>query len=203
MPSVFNCALIYSLKLIKIQAKFVSRCLCVWILLLFTAYPLQIIAAPLSSEYKLKAALIYKLLRFVEWPQVYGSKANNDFGLCVLGRDDFGSALDALKGRKVGKIATISVFRFKQSESIKSDCQLVFISDSKQAFLTPIVNSMLQYPILTIGDGPDFAKTGGMIQLVHGEKRIGFTINLQQVKASGLRISAPLLELSTIVTSDK
>lgn len=163
-------------------------------------------ADAVSAEYKLKAALIYKLTRFIEWPETYSSiypqnkPAQNHFGLCVLGRNDFGSALDALNGRKVGT-AIISVKHFKQSDSISRFCQLVFISDSKQAFLKAILFSISQYPILTIGDSPGFAKKGGMIQLVHGDKRIGFNINLQRTNASGLKISAPLLELSTIVSS--
>lgn len=192
------------MKQIKKQQKFICKCLCSWFMLLLVLYPLQLMADSVSAEYKLKAALIYKLTRFVEWPKVSDNTSKqqqNHFGLCILGRDDFGTALDTLNGRKVGT-AVIFVQRFKQSGSINKYCQLVFISDSKQAFLTSIINSIRQYPILTIGDSPDFAKKGGMIQLIHGDKRIGFNINLQRAKASGLKISAPLLELSTIVCSD-
>ncbi len=195
------------MKQIKNQYKFICRYLCLWFILLLSLQPLQLMADSVSAEYKLKAALIYKLTRFIEWPEAYSNlypqdkATQNRFGLCILGRDDFGSALDVLNGRKVGT-AVISVQRFKQSESISRSCQLVFISDSKQAFLKAILFSIRQYPILTIGDSPGFAKKGGMIQLIRGDKRIGFNINLQRAKASGLKISAPLLELSTIVSSD-
>ena len=195
------------MKQIKKQYQFICRCLCLWFILLLVLQPSAVTADSVSAEYKLKAALIYKLIRFIEWPEAYSSvvlqnkPAQKHFGLCVLGRDDFGSALDVLNGRKVGT-AIISVQRFKQSESISRSCQLVFISDSKPALLKPILFSIRQYPILTIGDSPGFAKKGGMIQLVHGDKHIGFNINLQRAKASGLKISAPLLELSTIVASE-
>lgn len=155
-------------------------------------------AGPVSAEYKLKAALIYKLTRFVEWPMTIGSKPRNSFGICLLGRDDFGSELDVLENRMVDH-RPIFIHRFNQSGSIGMQCQLVFISGSKQAFLGPILDSFGKQPILTIGDSAGFAEKGGMIQLTRDGKRIGFNINLQRTNDSGLRIAAPLLELAIIV----
>lgn len=178
------------------------HCWCQWLclLLLFATLPFQATAAgpAISAEYKLKAALIYKLTRFVEWPATVSSKLHNNFGICLLGRDDFGRELDLLEGRMVGD-ATISIHRFNQSESIGTQCQLVFISGSKQAFLRPILRSLGQNPILTIGDSVGFAEKGGMIQLTRDGKRIVFSINLQRANISGLKIAAPLLRLATIV----
>ncbi|MDX2506545.1 MAG: YfiR family protein [Gammaproteobacteria bacterium] len=157
-------------------------------------------AGPVSAEYKLKVALVYKLIRFVEWPQAASGKPPERFGICVLGRDDFGTALDALEERKVGGVPIV-IQRFSQSKNIEMQCQLVFISDSKRAFLKPILHAFGERPILTIGDSAKFAEKGGMIQLTSGEKRIGFKINLQRARASSLKIAAPLLQLATIVGS--
>ena len=149
-----------------------------------------------SPEYKLKAALLYKLARFVEWPESVESRST--FGICVLGRDDFGSALDALESRKVDH-RPIRIHRFVQSEAVDERCQILFISESKRPFLKPILRTLSRYPILTIGDVEKFAERGGMIEFTRGHKRIGFRINLHQANAAGLKIAAPLLELSTIV----
>lgn len=155
-------------------------------------------ASPVSAEYKLKAALIYKLTKFVEWPEAAGDTPNQSFGICVLGKDYFGSALNALEERKAqGK--PITVLRFTQSEAIDLRCQMLFISDSKQAFVGPILDRLQKKPILTLGDMEKFAETGGILQFTTGHQRIGFRINLQSAKQAGLTIAAPLLELSTIV----
>ncbi len=148
-----------------------------------------------SAEYKLKVALIYKLTGFIEWPE--SSLEGGKFGICILGRDDFGNALDALEARKVDNQA-IHVRRFVQSEAVDASCQILFVSESKRPFLRSILQSLAHYPILTIGDVEQFAEKGGMIEFVRGSKRIGFRINLQASKA-GLKIAAPLLDLSTIV----
>jgi len=155
-------------------------------------------AEPASEEYKIKAALIYKITRFVEWPRQIPPKTTAYFGLCLLGRDDFGRAIDALQGNTIGQ-KPILIQRFNQSNSINQQCQLVFISDSKQAFLKPILRTAHQHPVLTIGDSPSFAEKGGMIQLSYHNKRIEFKINLNSVKKAGLKIYAPLLEMATIV----
>jgi hypothetical protein len=42
-----------------------------------------------------------------------------------------------------------------------------------------------------------------MIQFVRNENRIGFKINVNHVHSAGLKISAPLLELATIVNDNE
>jgi hypothetical protein len=170
-----------------------------YLLILLAVMPLQAMATgPLAAEYKLKAALIYKLTRFVEWPVEGRGKPRDQFNICILGRDVFDGALDALNGREVNG-SPITIQRYTRSNGISESCQIVFISASKQAFLQPILQSFEQRPILTISDTEQFAEKGGMIQFTRGGKRIGFRINLDQARASGLKIAAPLLELATIV----
>jgi hypothetical protein len=159
-------------------------------------------AGPASSEYKLKAALIFKLTRFVEWPKQDNQHDDGSFGICILGRDDFGPLLDALRKRYVNN-TPISIHRFIQSEGINENCQLVFISDSKRSYLKSIIKALADRPILTIGESKKFAVQGGMIQFVRNENRIGFKINVNHVHSAGLKISAPLLELATIVNDNE
>ncbi len=169
---------------------------CLWLLLVLL--PVQIIAAPPTAEYKLKAALIYKLSKFVDWPGPAGAGNNGAFGICVLGEDPFGPALEALTTRKTGG-QPIRIHRFTQYEAIDRRCQIVFISESKRAFLRPILKSLRQRPILTLSDTNNFAEQGGIMQFTRGNKRIGFKINLGKARQSGLEIAAPLLELATVV----
>jgi hypothetical protein len=168
------------------------------LLLLSVAY--NLFAAPSTAEYKLKAALIYKLTKFIEWPESAKQSAPGRFGICVLGDDDFGEALDALEARKARELPIV-IQRHTQSESIDEDCQIVFISDSKRAFLRPILQSLKARPILTLSDLDGFAQMGGILQFTRGKRRIGFLINLESAKKSQLTIAAPLLDLATVVDS--
>jgi hypothetical protein len=154
-------------------------------------------AAP-TDEYQLKAALIYKLTKFIEWPEAAEGRALESFGICLLGDDLFGDSLDALAKRKA-KDMPIMIYRHAHSEAIDQRCQILFISDSKQAFLGSILQSLQGRPILTLGDMQGFAERGGILQFTRGKKRIGFLINLESAKQSQLTIAAPLLDLATVI----
>lgn len=173
---------------------------CLLTLLLFSSFQANSDYKP-SAEYKLKAALLYKLTKFVKWSAKDSDATQQTFGLCLLGEDYFGSSLDALEGLKVAE-KTIIVRRLKQSREIESQCNLVFISDSKKAFLRSILKTFEGKPILSVGDVNGFAEQGGIIEFTSG-KRIGFKINIEQSKSCGLQIAAPLLQLSTIAGSSE
>lgn len=171
--------------------------LCCLALLVFMQ-PLRLMAdnAP-GEEYKLKAALLYKLTQFVEWPSLKTNPENALFGLCVLGENDFASSLDALKLRKIGD-RTISVNYYRQSSDVIGNCDLVFISKSKRPFLKSILRKLKNHPVLSVSDIKNFAQRGGIIQFTTG-KQIGFKINIESAKNSRLKIAAPLLQLAEII----
>lgn len=155
-----------------------------------------------AAEYKLKAALIYKLTRFVTWPQFTNSTTNQvtaaGFNICVLGTNPFGGVLEPLRNRKA-KGENIRISYFAQSEEINKPCHLLYISDSKQAFVESIVKRFSRQATLTLSDISGFASRGGMIELTKGKKTIGFSINPKQAKLAGISFAAPLLELAKIV----
>ena len=157
-------------------------------------------AAPPTQEYRLKAALIYKLTKFVTWPETSALTAQKTFNICLLGQDPFGEALDVLES-KSAQSKPIKIYRFNQSDSVDVHCQMLFIDPSKQAFEVTILKSLKLDPVLTLGETEYFAQHGGMIQFTVEGKRIGFKINDSQAKLSKLKISAPLLQLATIVES--
>jgi hypothetical protein len=170
------------------------------VLLLLVLLPWHVFAAPPTEEYKLKAALIYKLSKFVEWPDPAEAGTVHDFGICVLGEDFFGPALEVLETRETGGLPIRIKYVF-QSEGIGTECQVVFVSKSKRAFIRSILKNLGGQPILTLGDTEGFAEQGGMIEFTRGGKHIGFKINLESAERSGLKFAAPLLELATIIGS--
>jgi len=167
-----------------------------YILLVLLFQPLQLTAAT-DPEYQLKAALLFKLTKFVSWPVEQTQQKPHPFGLCVLGDNPFDSILDKLQEQKI-KGRKIKVHYYKNSNSIIEQCDLVFIARSKRAFLSSIIKKIAKKPILSISDIEDFAEKGGIIQFTSG-KKIGFKINIEQSKNSNLKISAPLLQLAQIV----
>ena len=149
-----------------------------------------------TPEYQLKAALLYKLTRFISWPEM--AVDENEFTICVLGENVFGNTLEPLKARQANE-KNINIEYYDQSDDIDSFCDLLFIEESKAPFLQTILDKFKTRGVLTISDMQDFAKRGGIVELTLVDNKGGFKVNLASAKAAELSIAAPLLQLATIV----
>lgn len=171
------------------------------LMLLSAAISTQAIAQnPSLPEYKLKVALIYKLTKFITWPEELLNQ-QGFFGICVLGETNFGKLLKALEQRSVAG-QPIRVFQYEQSDEIKSSCSILYISESKQGFVSSIFHNIKDKSILTLADFDRFAELGGIIEFTSRGNKIGFKINQQEAERHQIRISAPLLQLATIVEKE-
>jgi uncharacterized protein DUF4154 len=166
----------------------------------FTLFPMLVSAQGYrSEEYELKAAILFNLLKFVEWPPTAFSGAEAPIVLCTVGRDPFGSALDQFAGDTVNGRRLL--IRRLQRDADPHGCHLVFVSSSERKLLAHFLKTLRGGPILTVGEMDQFATRGGMVQLSVEDKQVHFTINLAAASGEQLRIRSNLLALSRIVES--
>lgn len=144
------------------------------------------------GEYQVKAAFLYNFAKFVEWP---GGSAGNTIVIGILGSDPFGAVVDFTFEDKIVGGKRFEVRRFQKIDQLQV-CHVLFISDSEQGNLGRIMGALHGMPVLTVSDARNFLGAGGMIELALEGKKIRFDINLREVKTSGLRISAQLLQLA-------
>lgn len=160
--------------------------------------PGSVIAEKLSEEDKVKTALIYRLPKFVNWPDKVFENKPNEFRICIIGKDTLQSALEALKGRKVSSRSI--VIKSPNLSNLKStNCHLLFISSSEKERIPQILNRLDKLSTLTISDTPSFAENGGHIEIYRQGKHLAFRINNHTAKRAGLELAAPLLDMATIV----
>lgn len=176
----------------------VSSRLFLALLLCLQPFPARCEADVVAPEYKLKAALLYKLTWFIEWPPETIEPSSGSFGICTLGENGFGDLLESLQGREL-KGLTVKVHHYLLSEDVRDNCKLLFISQSKKPFLKDILNQLEGTSTLTISDINEFARVGGMIEFRQDKESIGFNINLEKARRGGLEIAAPLLEMTNVV----
>ena len=154
----------------------------------------QVGYAKQPSEYQLKAAFLYNVARMVNWPKADRKKP---LTVCLIGEDPFGDALNSIKKKKVKKRPLRFMINITISEI--ADCNILFVTQEAQNLLTNILPSIESQHILTMGDAPEFATQGGMVNLLKNGERIAIEINLKAVKASNIVISSRLLTLAKIV----
>lgn len=150
---------------------------------------------------KLNSALIYKLTKFVRWPVINASDSSY-FHLCLLNNGEIPIEFKTLEDYQVQNLP-IKVRSFKRSDMIDDNCHIVFIDRLKGPFIKDILANLAQRPILTVSNLIHFSETGGMLEIGTRNGKINFQINLNSVNAAKLKISAALLQLSTVVKSQE
>lgn len=167
-------------------------------LLVFLLMLAQLFASPLAHagemlEYQVKAAFIYNFIAFTQWP----GSADSAINLCLYGEDYFGNEIDKLQNKTVGA-RPIKVIRVGNSNQLQQ-CQAVFFSKSVNNNLADLINSLENYPILTLADTPNAISRGIIINMNLVNEKIMFEINLATARKSGLDISSKLLQLAAKV----
>ncbi len=165
-------------------------------LLLLLATGLSQISAVAQTlgEYQVKAAFIYNIAKFVDWPPGIDEK---DVRVCIVGTSPFGDSMDALQGKPVNG-RPIAVANVDNSADFGS-CQILFVSSSEAGNLENILRGVLGNPVLTIGDTGGFAQRGVALNFYLENQKVRFEINLDAAKRARLNISSQLLKLARIV----
>jgi hypothetical protein len=145
----------------------------------------------------LKAVFVFNFVQFVDWPNTA-----RPVGICILGDDPFGRFLDeTVRGERLGT-RSIEVRRYRELSEVEA-CDVLFISRSESERIPQIVTALKNRPILTVSDGHDFAKQGGMIQFFNDRNRVRLRINRDAAETADLTISSKLLRVAEIVGGPK
>lgn len=154
-------------------------------------------AIPAQSplEYPLKAAFLYNLVKFVEWP---GGGNSGPIIVGLLGRNTFGGTLEQLFQGKDLDGRPLSVRYISRPEELKS-CNVVFIAESEKDRLGEILGALKGTHALTVSEIERFAQRGGMIRLAMENQKVRFEVNVDRVSGARLQISARFLQLASVV----
>ncbi len=152
-----------------------------------------------ASEAHIKAAIVYKVTKFVTWPG--DSLATT--GPCTLGIVGEGEVQAALRGLENRLVAgrPLAIVDVSDPDALER-CHIVYFGSGSEAVADSMVEALANAPILTVSDTEGFAEGGGMLELVRQRNRIGFAINKAAVDRSGVRFGSQLLKMAHIVGED-
>ena len=154
--------------------------------------------SPALDEYNAKAALLYNLARFVEWPAGTFTGPRDPIVACTLGQSPLNPVLErAVKGKPIDD--RLFVVRQVQDVRQASGCHILFVGTPDRKRWRSIIADVRGSSLLTVGDAEGFAVEGGIVDFkIEGEK-IRIEINLEAAERGKLRLSARLLSLAEIV----
>jgi hypothetical protein len=151
-----------------------------------------------SSEYLIKAGFIYNFAKLTEWPASAFPAPDSPIVIGILGSDPFEGTLEQVLQGKTANGRGFLVKHLKWGSELK-DCNILFVSASETPHLDQILHLVKGMTILTIGDTPNFALRGGMINFILEDGKIHFEANVEAAKQADINISSRLLSLARIV----
>jgi len=166
------------------------------VLLLFLLWTPGVLAAQARNELQVKAAFVYNLTKYVEWPQSTGPLL-----IGVVGDGPMGSILKEMMSGKRSDSRPIEVILLSPDDAALTRCHLLFISFRSQKKNREVLEKVRRAGILTVGDADSFARDGGMIGLVTLENHVQIQVNLEAVTEARLKLSSRLLQLAMLVNN--
>jgi YfiR/HmsC-like len=152
-----------------------------------------------SLEYGVKAAYLYKLGNFVDWPPSTFPSSTSAVNLCVAGADPFGASLDAATaGQHIG--ARPIVVRHLASVTRESHCQILFVGGSDPQIIGRILDAVRGVSVLTVTDAPTTGETPSIIRFVIHDDHVRMVIDGRAALLNGIIVSAKLLSVALSVT---
>jgi len=159
-------------------------------------------AEPLSREYQVKAAYLYKLADYIDWPAAAFDSPDSPLTICVFGRDPFGSALNAVVAGERAAGRGIVVKR-ASAPDVAFGCHVAYITPSKDDVLVQQLALFIGKPVLTVTDGAgNEGGSHGIVDFVIQDDRVRFNIDSGLAVNGGLAISSKLLNLALKVRTN-
>jgi hypothetical protein len=151
-----------------------------------------------ATEIEVKAAMLYRAAKFIDWPAAAFADERAPFALCVMGDAEVLRAFATLHGRTLGQ-RSVTVRRITGDVLDLRQCHAAFIAREHAKDSAYAIEKLRGLPVLTASEIDGFAARGGMLELTAKEQRVRFAFNLPASKTAGLIVSSQLLKLATVV----
>lgn len=174
----------------------------------FLAVVLSLLAGTLGTmaqgdvalDYQVKAAYLLNFPKYIDWPAGAFAETNSPIIVDVFGDADVANEFAAMiEGGKAVDGHPIVLKRITKVEEITNDCQILFVAASEKPLVSAILQKVKSFDILTVGESDDFLSNGGIINLVHRNRKIRLQVNLDAAERAHLKISSRLLVVSEVM----
>ena len=163
-----------------------------WFAAVYAATPGDDAASVL--ERRIKAALLYRFINYVEWPDSAFASPSAPFTIAIAGADALAAELaDFAAGRSVLN-RPLNVRRLRSGESAK-DTHIVFVGKEAATGLGAILRA-LPPSALVVSEWENALRQGSVINFVSVDGQVRFEISLEAAHKRNLRLSSRLLSVA-------
>jgi len=149
--------------------------------------------AQVRDERAVRAAFVYNLTKYIEWPD-----AGSQMTIAFVGDSEAGEILKKMLDGKSSGPLPIHVL-LSPSEADLLRCQLLYVAEPSSKKVRAALDRVHGKGILTVGDSELFVREGGMIGLVTVGEQVQIQVRLEAAQQAQLKISSRLLSIATLV----
>jgi hypothetical protein len=171
-------------------------------------------SAVLEREDKIRAAYLFNLIKFLDWPETSFQHNNDVIEICIVASKHQANYLERLEARAVGgkpirvtklisfieknKILAPEAKQTKQTPQTQpAACHLAYFADGSND--KTLLSQLNQRHTVTVGIGGEFIDKGGLVAMIIKANHMTLNINHKKAKSKGIQMSANLLEVAAIV----
>jgi hypothetical protein len=148
-----------------------------------------------TLEYAVKAAYLYKLAAFVQWPNSAFPSPSSPLKLCVEGHDPFGPLLkQVVDGHRIGTHPVV----VSRSERLDggTGCHILYLATTSAPSAEDALESLRGDPVLTVTDSAFESAAPGIVHFVLQGNHVRFQIDGRAAAQNGIVISSKLMSLA-------
>jgi hypothetical protein len=160
--------------------------------LLSIGLALPLTRAHAADESELKAAIVFNVLVFVEWPDELKT-----LDLCVGADNPLLPALKQLEGREL-RNKTFRVQELK-TDAVSASCRAAFVDAADRTKRAPLMKSLSDLGVFMISDDADAPPRSTAVVMQRVGARIVLDINQPAVRQARVQVSSKLLRLARTV----
>lgn len=154
-------------------------------------------AEKVVAESNVKAALVYNLLLFVQWPEDKLPPDGN-LRLCIIASPTMDEAFNDLNGKPIHS-RPLAVRRIAGAGDESHACQAIWVEEGRSSALTRLALAARGNGILVLGEGSAALSQGAMIAVSNEGGRMVFSVDNGAARDARLTVSSKLLRLARSV----
>jgi hypothetical protein len=154
-----------------------------------------------ASEERVKAAYLYKLPNYVEWPALSFARNDSPYVIGIVEADAIANELIKISGGRRINNRPVLVRKLRSGDAPEG-VHLLFVGRAERGRIEQIAKSVQSQPILIVTETEGALGQGSMINFVKTDDRIRIEVSLDTAEKSGLKLSSRLLAIAVNVVKD-
>jgi YfiR/HmsC-like len=154
-------------------------------------------AQTVSPENAVKVGFVFNFLKFTQWTADAFASKSEPVLLCVQAGSDLDQEIRELNNRIV-QDRSIQVRLVPAGEN-ETRCHVKYVGASMAGGARGL---LARHGVVTIGDEPRFAQSGGMINFYRDGGKLRFEINVEAARQADIYFSSDLLRLARVIKAE-